>query len=276
MTPSISSREPASGLPTSRVSMSASASRSPRTRSARSKSSRPRSAGVSAAHGPFMARPAAATARSTSSVVARATASIGSSVDGSMVGKLPPCCGATHAPSMNSRASVITRMSFSPWSSLEAAGRDALHEVALHGEEQEEARQAEQRRRGHGYGKAFELRVAPDHRREGGDADRQRLHVLVESDEQRPQEVVPVQGEDDDRCGNDRGPGERQRDAPEDQPITRAVGDRRLLELAREAEIELSEDVDAEDIGDGRQDQRLVGARPADLADGEEQGDDKY
>ena len=113
--------------------------------------------------------------------------------------------------------------------------------------------------------KRLDLGLGADHRREHGDADRQGLHALLEGHQQRPQEVVPVQGEDDHGRGDGRRPRERKGDPPEDLEPSGAVDQGRILELAREGQEELAKDVDAEDVGDHRQDQRLVGVGPADL-----------
>ena len=101
-----------------------------------------------------------------------------------------------------------------------------------------------------------------------------RLHVLVEDDEERPEEVVPVEGEHDHRGRDHRSARERKGDAPEEPERPRPVHPRRLLELGREPQKELPEDVDAEHVGDGGEDEGLVAARPADLDEREQHGDD--
>ena len=103
----------------------------------------------------------------------------------------------------------------------------------------------------------------------------QGLHRLVEGHQQRPEEIVPVEGEEDDRGGDHRRPGQRQPDAPEDQEMPGPIHARRILEVAREFEEELPEDIDGEDIADGGQDQRLIGIGPADLDHAEQQRHDR-
>ena len=119
-----------------------------------------------------------------------------------------------------------------------------MDEVALQQEEQQHTGNAQESDGRHRDRIAFELGVGADHRGEGGDADRHRLHVLVEGDQQRPEKVVPVQREHDHRRGDRRRARERQGDLEEDLESAGAIDDRGFLQLLGKGQEELAEDLD--------------------------------
>src|SRR5262249_44189290 len=147
-------------------------------------------------------------------------------------------------------------------SAADGAAGDALDEIALEREEEQQARHAEHGDTRHAEGEALDLGMRADLRREGRDADGERLHRIVEDDQQGPEKVIPVEGEEDDGGGDHRRAGQRQADAPEDEKMPGPVDARGILEVGGKLEEELAEDVDGEDISDAGQDERLIGIGP--------------
>src|SRR5215831_11793236 len=155
-----------SGLPTSRVSRRASSWRCAAIMSASLNSKAPRSTGESLAQGPRRAASAARAARSMSADAPRGTFAIGSSVAGSRVANTSPLVASTQSFSMKSLWCIRT-----PNLAADGAGSNSLNEIALEQEEEQQARQAQDRHAGHSQGKALKLSVCTNLRCEGSNSD---------------------------------------------------------------------------------------------------------
>lgn len=114
-------------------------------------------------------------------------------------------------------------------------------EVPLHREEHRDGRQ----RREHGAGR----HDVPGGRPlpfERGDADGDRCRVVALREAQCPEVVVPHEREHEDRERRERGPHERQHDAPVDRPLGRAFDARGLDQLERQLADEVAQEQRAE------------------------------
>src|SRR5258708_33410678 len=130
-------------------------------------------------------------------------------------------------------ATVPSRRSLVPWfpsSSLDPREHEAVDELPLEREKGRQERQRHQKRSG---GEQTPFLPTLGARGEARKADGERAPLRRIDDHQRPQELVPMGGDRDDREGDEAGPGERQEDVPQHLPPARALDQRRLLGVPR-------------------------------------------
>src|ERR1700676_5002705 len=113
---------------------------------------------------------------------------------------------------------------------LDRAGGQALHEVFLDEDEEQERRDERHDSRGHHLSEVD--RELAD---EGEETDRERALVALRDQHQREEELTPRRGEDEAEGGGDAGQCEGHRDLAEGAEAGIAVDHRRFLELLRDA-----------------------------------------
>src|SRR5438132_5927606 len=186
------------------------------------------------------------------------------------------CCGAGAAALHAALTSMIvarivafTRMIFPPDlhrpfatyyarpSSPDAGACDALHEIALGDEEQDHDGGD------HECGRCHEQMVArPRFLPEPRQTDLDRAEVRPRRHDERPLERVPRPEERDESSGYQSGDREWKNDAPEETQVPRAVDPRRVGELGRDRQKELTHQEDREGARDERDDLHLVAVEP--------------
>src|SRR5215208_6406809 len=154
---------------------------------------------------------------------------------------------------------------------LHAGRGDALDDVALSDDVDDEDGDDRDRRAGHEQGEVRGVLAAEEVYGQG-----HRIVVDAVQEDQRPEEVVPLEQEREDAEGGQGRPYEREYDPPVDRPAVGAVHDRRLLQVHGEALDELPEQEDAEGIeqsvGDDEREERVD---QAEVLDDYVEGDDR-
>src|SRR6185437_11224638 len=136
--------------------------------------------------------------------------------------------------------SAIGPLSLLGRASLDAARLDRFDDAFLKDDEHHNGRQRHDRGGGHDVGPGTVVLLT-----ETRDRDLHHPQVLVRGDRQRPEERVPVGEKEQDGEGREDRAAQRHDDRPPNAEVARAVDQRRLLELARDGEIELAQKEDS-------------------------------
>src|SRR5918998_4822395 len=129
---------------------------------------------------------------------------------------------------------------------LQAGRGDALDDLALSDSVDDEDGDDGDRRACHKQGEVRGVLAVEEVYRQG-----HRVVVDGVQEDQRPEEVVPLEQEREDAEGRQGRLYERNYDPPVDRPAVRPVHDRRLLQVYGEALDELPEQKDAEGVEQG-------------------------